>query len=523
MSQAVRQLYRARLKRLLARADDRGFLQLCWATRALQTGRVDTARRYIDFPEAAADPSLTSRLAIYPWYIETLVNELLVVDKERRVDGRRHLILNTQAFAAMAEARNLLRSLENAEDGLTLRRINVLREMYRLTQRQFEWQRGFLSRSGLYRSARLYGGSLADGYFRARTGLSVQEFAYGCFAFHALFKNRPTVHENADYGRNDLPLELSRAVIRHLSLPLEEARDRTRQLRQAGGHVGYKPSILRTKPCISFGDEAIAPLAELVMLRGMGGLVYDLEGAPGNVRNEVALSFERYCADLFVAMMPTVTVRPSFKYRFERNNVDSPDVMLFRGKRLELIVECKATRMSFGARFAENPLVEGGRGYDEMANGVFQIWRFASRIRRGLVPGFEIAEGTLGLVVTLDSWLETAGLLVADVIVKAHKLAAERDPLIAEEDKIPVRFSMIDDVENTLAIATEQSFFDVVAASVDKEHRGWLLETRHQELLPQLTERRDYPFAHRIGEVQGRWWQRIEEVAASRVRAPAQQ
>ena len=58
----------------------------------------------------------------------------------------------------MARVTNILASLENAEDGLTLERINVLREMHRLGQRQFEWQRGFMSYSRLYRAAFIYGG-----------------------------------------------------------------------------------------------------------------------------------------------------------------------------------------------------------------------------------------------------------------------------------------------------------------------------------------------------------------------------
>jgi hypothetical protein len=89
-----------------------------------------------------------------------LLNEVLTTPKLKVVPGRSNRILNCGTFSATGAVVNALLGLENAEDGIVLKRVDVLREMHRLTQRQFDWQRGFVSHSQLYRSGFLYGGEL---------------------------------------------------------------------------------------------------------------------------------------------------------------------------------------------------------------------------------------------------------------------------------------------------------------------------------------------------------------------------
>lgn len=517
MSLLRRQMLRKKLDDLLSKADDRAFLTMCWAVRALQTRRIATAARYLQFPREAAVTSLDEPYAIYPWFIETLVNELLIVEKALPRDHKPNRILNCGVFAAMAQVRNILGKLENAEDGLTLRRINILQEMHRLGQRQFEWQRGFLSAPQLYRAGFLYGGQQASAHFQRSTGFSISEFSHASFAIRAAFEAKPTITLDTDFTGAGLSRELSRAVLQHISLDHEAARARATSLRAQPGHVGYKRSILRTHPCIMFEKTVIAPLAELVNLRGTSGIFYDVVGAPQGVRNEVAARFERYCLDLLQAVFPEIQINSSFEYRYRGNRVHSPDVLIFRRGRLAIIMECKATRMSYDARFGEDPLTGDARGYEEMARGVFQIWRLVSHRRRGIVVEMDIADDARGFIVTLDSWLSMAAGMVDEVLARARQIAAERDPEVIAVDQIPVRFCLIDDLENTLADSTSESFFDTVLASTDGEHRTWMLENVHDKFFPGTDRsKRRYPLEHRLAEAQGTWWQVLEEEAALR-------
>jgi hypothetical protein len=517
MSTLRRDIYRKKLRSMLSMADDRDFIVMCWAARSIQSGFAAAASPYLNFPREAVTRSLTDIHSIYPWYIETLINELFITFKAPNKHRGNDRILNCATFAAIAAVRNVLRELENAEDGIVLQRANVLREMHRLAQRQFEWKRGFLSMPQLYRAGFLNGGEHTEDYFQRSVGCSVTEFSHATFGITAVLHHRPALPLDADLTGANLTRALTRQVLEHISLPIDQARIRAAQLRSNPGHVGYKKSVLRTHPCIIFGNEVIAPLPELISLRGLNGIFYDVVTGPEAVKNEISARFEKYCLDFMSPILTDMQIDSDVEYRRGTNLVRSPDLLLSRNGRLSVIIECKATRMTYEARFGEDPLVESARGYAEMAKGVFQIWRFVSHIRRGYLPQITMSDGICGLVVTLDSWLSMAGLLIEDVIASARTMAAESDRDITAIDQIPVRFCMVDDLENTLSSATTDSFLGTIIASTSEEHRGWLLTSVHDQFFgAEQVEERDFPLADRMHEVQGDWWKQMDENAKKR-------
>ena len=68
-------------------------------------------------------------------------------------------------------------------------------------------------------------------------------------------------------------------------------------------------------------------------------------------------------------------------------------------------MECKATKLTFPAQFADDPIAEAKIGYDEIAKGVFQLWRYFSHARRGIVSTDAVRADAYGMVLTLDTWL----------------------------------------------------------------------------------------------------------------------
>jgi len=506
------------LNELLSRADDLSFLVMCWATRTLQTGDINAAAKHLDFPKEAANAELTDQLAIYPWLIETLVNELLTVPKEAPRLRDKTKRLNCREFASMARARNVINELENAEDGMFLPSVGILYELHRLSQRQFEWQRGFLSFQQIYRSGYLYGGALTAAFFLQKTGFSLSQFSHACFALRAAFNQDPGVRFDFDFSRVDIPPEISTAVMKHICCSHSHARREASRIRSGIRQTAYKPSLLRSTPLIAFDQVTVSPLPELISLRSTAGVFYDVIDGPDFVKNEIAAKFEAYCVEFLREVLPGCQVDPSFKYRHGKRPFDTPDVLISRGGKLSLILECKARRMPFSARFADDPIGEASRAYDEMAKGAFQIWRHVSHSRRGVLPTVELAENARGLIVTLDTWLSMGGPIIDEVLSRAKTMARENDAEISEEDCIPVRFCHIDDLEKTFASATEDSFIETVILATDAEHRRWMLESVHQKLHPELPESRPYPFADRIPEVVGDWWAVM--VAHARKRAP---
>lgn len=507
MSTLQRRIYRKRLQGLLGCAPDEPFFIMCWATFALQSGRVESARDLLAFPPEAAVQDLTSPYAVHPWKIETLLNEILTTPKVRLGPGR---VLDCRQFSAIGNLYNVLTKLENAEDGITLKRVSALREMHRLTQRQFEWQRGVWSYPHLYRAGFMYGGSLTRAFFEQIRGFTLDDFSLACFLLRAIYLRRPSITINE--GVVGLSKDTLRLIVNLISTPHRIAREQAQQIRAGAGHTAYKPSLFRKYPCVSFGDgRTIAPLPDLVTLRGTTGIFYDVISSPDNVRNEISGRFETYCREFLEATLPGLGITGSYKYQARKGqNHESPDVLLYENGELSVIFECKATRMSYQARFSEDPIADEQRGYMEIARGVFQIWRFASHVRRGILSKERIRTDVKGVVLTLDTWLSMANAMQSDVFKLARRIAAEKDPEITEDDLIGVTFCPIEDLEQTVSKATPASLLTAVRAATEKRFQGWMLSSVHREVAPHVRENTEYPFANRIGEVLP-WWNSLEE------------
>lgn len=505
MSRLGREVYRRKLNRLLGFIPDREFFALCWAIQAIQRGR-EAKARWFRYPKEAATEDLMSKWAVHPFFLETLLNECLAGEKDRK--GR--TLRDARTFDAILPVLHALKRLENAEDGVMLARVSVLDTMPRLIQRQIGWQREALAIPPMYRSAFIYGGERSQAHFAATKGFSLSEFTKTAFLLRVLFEEAPRIRADDRLAGVGVSKGLLRAVLDQISLGHDKARVQAHDLRAGNDHVSYKPSLLRTFPCVEFVDGLIAaPMPDLVTVRGSTGLFYDVAGGPEPVRNEIARRFEIYCLDFLTATLPGMAVSGDFKYPLQKGkDFDTPDVLIRSDGKLVLIGECKATRMSYRARFAEDPAAADPRGYGEMAKGVFQIWRFVSHCRRGLVPSEQLERDVRGIVITLDTWLTMGGSTVTHVLERAGAMADARDPDILAADRIPVIFCPIADLEETLETATATSFLEAVRANSEQRFKNHMLPGVHRDLNPEPLEARDYPFGKRVSEVLP-WWDEL--------------
>jgi len=511
MSRVRKDIYRRKLDEFLALADDEAFFVMCWAAHAIQDERAEHARGLFRFPKEAETDDITSRFAIHPWRIETLLNEVLARPKRKpsRAGGPNRS-LDCSQFGTMTRVMNALAKLENAEDGIVLQRVSAIADMHRLTQRQFEWQRRLVSRAQLYRAGFLYGGDAASRFFEDANGMTVDDFSLACFSLRTLCRERPAVSGAGGVDVIGLTADVLSKSLHLISISHSDARAKIVAIRGAEAHTGYKPSLLREYPCVRFANgRTHAPIPDLIMLRGTIGLFYDFVKGPDNVRNEIAARFEQYCYELIHTTLAELDVSRSFQYRARKgNDFASPDILLYNEGRLSVAFECKATRMSHRARFAEDPAAEDQRGYAEIANGVFQLWRFASHVRRGMAGDLQLDANPIGVVLTLDTWLTMAMPLQEKVLTLALEIASKRDPEVQEQDRIPIVFCPVVDLEQTLETATPASFLRAIRAAAVEPHKGWMLPNVHRDLEPNAERQRDYPFADQLDSVLP-WWGRL--------------
>jgi hypothetical protein len=509
-----------KLEQLLSLPDDEAFFTLIWALDALRTGREKSASRYLRFPPEAATDNRAAQFAIHEWELETLVGQFFVTPKA--IFSPRNL--DCPRFGAATELVNALRELENDEAGLLLGRLNIFDEMHRIGHRQFAWQRGYFNRPQVYRYGYVYGQGECAEYFRDTYGLTINEFSLIGFAMYAALDREPSVNRLASltpFGINPVKRE---AALRLLSLPIEQARvDAVSKWNDANTKHGarlptsYQPSFLRLYPMISFrlGRRLHAPLRDLILLRITAGLYYDLVRATAARRsellNEASSRFEDYSARFIAAMLPRFEIRRSYKYLLRGQHIDSPDILLRSAGTVLAAVECKATKLTFAAQFADDPVAQAEREHGEIAKGVFQLWRYFSHARRGLIPADEIRPDAHGIVLTLDPWLFMSPKRLQDVLAIAEGLA-NRESEIIREDRRKVVFCDIAELERLLTLADEDAFLRTLSAAKESKFGVWQLFNIYQEIGEKRGHKKEYPFD--LGDVVP-WWRDLEKLSVA--------
>ena len=167
--------------------------------------------------------------------------------------------------------------------------------------------------------------------------------------------------------------------------------------------------------------------------------------------------------------------------------------------------------MSHEAMFGRDPMK--ARGYEDLVKAVYQLWRFFSHCRRGYT-GRRVAEDAVGVVLTLDNWLVMAETLRKKVLDEAVKLANEKDPEIIDEDRRPIAFVAVPDLEQTLSEATSATFKQALLAANSDKYAGWRLYDILRELVGKdAREVRAYPYAKDIGTLLP-WWDETDALGA---------
>jgi len=490
---------RARLSASLAAAGDVDFLRMLWTLNALQTGRSDDARRFLNgYPPEAATVGIHGPHAIFPWEVETLANELLTAPKGL------YRVFNCRDWNAIGNLVNQLRAVENAEYGARRGDINILVEMGRIGARQFPWQRGYVSIPALYRNAYVYGQGECAAYLRQAMDISTSDMTLVGFSLLAAFYCEPEIRPDTEMGIIQefgiSPDTLWRTLGR-IARPIVNLRREAALLRDANVATPYKPSILRQYPCIRVGHcgrTLVAPIPDLIMDRVTNGLFYDVIGGGGPVRTEIGRRFEAYSIALLRGMLSGAHFAPEATYRTRLGPIATPDILMRSDDgEVQLAIECKASRMSVTARFGEAP--EGDRGYDEIAKGVMQLWRYYAHCRQGVADD-RLAEGAQGMILTMDEWFAGRSTVISQIVARANELADASAHEIPLADRRPVAFCTISELEVVLATATPASLQETVQVG-SGDRAGWIFSILHDELLSEKAMPRPYPFEDALNEL----------------------
>jgi hypothetical protein len=238
-------------------------------------------------------------------------------------------------------------------------------------------------------------------------------------------------------------------------------------------------------------------------------LYHDLFPGGQDIINDANARFEQYCVDLIDAMMERFEVGGAYRYGPKGAQFDTPDVLIKDQGKLAIVAECKATKLTYLAQFAEDPFEAAKKQYTQLAKGVFQLWRFFSHVRRGFVEE-DLTADCHAVVFTLDAFLQMARDPQNKVFSEANALADE-DGGITPEDRKHVVVCPISDLESILSRATEDSLLASLKASNEERYQDWMLREVHRDTgaAKEFGKPKLYPFDL---ESVLPWWSRIDDL-----------
>ncbi|WP_113152946.1 hypothetical protein [Nitratireductor sp. OM-1] len=500
-----RERARKKLAKMLSMALPDDFLTMIWAGAAIKDERVDKALARFQIAPPLLIEALKKPSALNLWTLETLVNEYLTTPM--RLNSQRVHILNCKDLNVLGELHDRVMDLENADDGIFLSQNPGLSGMSRIAQRQFYWQRDNFNRTALFRATTLFHFPEAEEHFRAKHGMSMADFSRVCLLVYSHLKSYPAIALTADTKPVGLSGETRDAAFAILSETLLSARKEATSMRAPYPHVAYKPSSLRQKPCLisKDGQHMLAPIPELVMERCTRGLYYDLVDGGGRLNHKLGENFETYCITLLRGSLERITVHPETAYR--QGQQRTPDIRLMCDDKVRVVIECKAKKAPFLAKFGEMGAALKSAGLDELAHGVKQIWQYFADVRRGDIQDAGAThENALGMVLTLDSWADMSHEIRGEIMKRARALAAEKVPYAIDEDLRPVLIKYVDDLEIVLATCTDDSFLAALDKGTADDLADWHLASLHAKVPGNSSAGKPFPFMAEWPQVMS-WWE----------------
>lgn len=495
MHKRQRRKKREELISTLANFDDIATLRLVWAVNALQSEAESSVRKYLNYPAEAATTDLTAKFFIHKWVLEGLLLLLLSTPKDRSRDIQPKAYLE---FDTAAILYNLHKAAEDAEAAVLINSSNIRAELQRIGHRQFMWQKAFFNSDRMYRYYYVYGQGRCAKYFEEKYGLSINEFAVSCIVlFSQALKHPwfviPKIDDSLRLRQEAIELTL-RIVCRDLEFMRKDAKRRIDEVAdKQHSSIAYLPSVMRQFPMVASGKLIIAPLPQLIIYRATSGLYYDLQGGPQGLLEEANNRFEEYGKHLIETRCPEFTVLREQAFGSKKQQLKTPDLLLKYKNEVKVVFECKATKLTFVAQFAEDAYGEATNAFNQIAKGIAQLWKFFSRARRGVYANEKVAADAYGIVLTMDAWFQLETTQLPELRARAEALVAE-EPGVLPEDMRDVIFCSIEDLDDVLSISDELEFMDTLKRSRQPEFRGWALPSIRSPSWNERPERKKFPF-----------------------------
>lgn len=355
---------------------------------------------------------------IAEWELELLAKEVIlngniVASKDRTL----------RSWKTMSEIVNGIKDLENRIYGHFGSSEKMLIELIRIAHRQFIWQASAPNSATTIRYFKIFNRPGIDEICIGKTGLSIWKTYMCATACMGCFLGRPAI---AIPFRNEikaLSTEDFDKFFAFTSKPIAELKTKLKAEQQYTSDFAYAFNSLRAYPLVRMSyqgvDSYVCPLMTLLFWKFTGGLYYEFMGVP-KFANEFGDGFHEYVGEVIEQTCFAPIQRWGEKSyaigKLEKRTVD----WIVADENSALFLECKAKRISWGAKASLSDLAPLEADIDSMASAVVQVYKTLADHLNNYYPHLSVKEGRkiFPVVVTLENW-RLFGAVMMDKLAEA--------------------------------------------------------------------------------------------------------
>lgn len=353
---------------------------------------------------------------VAPWELALLCKEIVINSQEY---GAKHSILEWYFFS---NSINRLKEFENKLTSLYSTKDNVLLELFRLSHRQFKWQRK-AKMDAPARYWKLFGNKSLHNIIEQKIGLSLEDIIKIGLSLLGLYQDKIALNYPPHILVQGITQNKFDIFLAHFCTSYVDLKSKLIAEQEYNEKFVYSYSSLTAYPLIRkewFGRESIlCPIPRYLYERITDGLYYEI-CHDKNFEHPFGEAFQEYIGEVIKASYIRGKIYPELDYGKGKKTVD----WIIEDNTSALFIECKTKRLRTSAKASLFDLTELESELGKIADAVVQVYKTMMDFKNGLYQNIkhDPNKSIYPIVVTLENWF-----IFGDVIVsKLDELILQR-------------------------------------------------------------------------------------------------
>jgi len=463
------------LQSTLGRYSLRSSLEVIWSyAQFLQFN--EPIRPNIEVPsDLAKKPRLGH--GFFEWELELLARELIL---NSPANGRADLRSWNEFATAVNSIKDMESKITGDEDYRKLYQDNVLIELYRISHRQFPWQRR-IGVNALARYFKMFSNPDLEEILVRKIGLNACEL-YGIgLAISGSFLKNPYIRLPMNSSAIALSTEKFKKFFDLFSDDFATLNSKIEQAQSYDQDFVYTLNPLKTSPLIRFGatsnGELMCPFVTNLLRRFSEGMYYELYNEPG-FDNAFGGNYQKYVGEV----IDRINSKPSFKvYAEESYNVgrDRKDTIdwIVEDNSAALFIECKTKKVRYASKFslANTESLEGD--FDKLSDFVIQAYKTLSDAIAGRYPSWRYTNQPVFIVIALlEEWYAFGDRVMSILRDKVEAKMGQNNLAVDLLSKYPYSVVSMDELERILHVCSKQGLNEVFSNRHQDEYLNWVFQ-----------------------------------------------